>query len=183
MADLAEVFPVLADATTGAGEALISRTEGEASSGIAGSIGFAFKDASGHVVLPELDVLGRLPVTTQSVGVCKYARGLHASGSQTVGTAATAATLALTASKWYSSIDMVASCFRAGVVQLVWNDNGSESIVADAIVGPGQFTVNVAIDCLRFQAGATGTQELLVKFTPTDKVSDFRATVAALEEA
>ena len=66
MADVNEIFYILADSSTGAGEAAISRIEGEAAAGIAGLIGFAFKDSSGNVVLPQLDSQGRLPVTEEA---------------------------------------------------------------------------------------------------------------------
>ena len=58
----AEVFNIIKDSATGAGEALISRIEGEAAAAQEGLIGFSFKDSSGNVVLPTLTPAGAISV-------------------------------------------------------------------------------------------------------------------------
>lgn len=176
MADLRESFPTLENVLTSEGVALGARAEGDAAAGIQGSIGFAFKDSSGNVVLPQLNSQGQIQVTSELAGNGKRARGTVA-GS---GTQVTVATLALVAGKKYENLDFVVSCFRDAVFSIIWNDNGVESILADALVGPGQFSFHAKLEELEFTAG-TGTQQILVKALNLGALSDFRAALSIKE--
>lgn len=181
MADLKECFPSLSDSVTGEGECLTARQEGEAASGSEGSIGFSFKDSSGNVVLPQLTAAGKLPVDTEGLaGTCKSANGEVAAGSAT---AVDVATITLTASKDYHKVEALGSCFRESIFQIVHNDNAVESVVAEFLVGPGQYSFQVSMDCLDIVAGATGTQELKLKAYNLDKLSSLRGSISALEVA
>src|SRR5579864_3232904 len=66
--DLRESFPSLEDASTGAGVPLTKSVEGDAASGKVGSVGFAYKDSNGNIVLPQLNDRGQLPVTLETAG-------------------------------------------------------------------------------------------------------------------
>lgn len=178
MADLRESFPTLENVSTQAGVALGARQEGDAASSINGSIGFSFKDSLGNVVLPQLNASGQVPVTLDIAGDNLYARGENATGSAT---AVTIATITLTASAVYQAPEMVCSSFRDALFQLIWNNNGAESVLADALVGPGCLSFSVALEKLEFTAGATGTQQLLVKALNQNALSALRATVAVKE--
>lgn len=176
MADLRESFPTLEDVSSQEGKALGARTEGQAAAAIVGSIGFAFKDASGNVVLPQLNAQGQIQVTSELAGNGKKARGT-AVGS---GTSVTVATLALVAGKKYENLDFIVSCFRDAVYEIIWNDNGAETILADALVGPGQFSFHGKMEEMEFTAG-TGTQQILVKAKNLGALSDFRAALSIKE--
>jgi len=183
MADTREIFGTLEDLTTNSGANLAKRVEGNASSGINGSIGFAFKDSSGNVILPQLTGAGQVPVSLSAPGVKKHVRGEDAAGSATV---VTVATLALTATKVYADLNFIVSCRRAALFQIIWNDAGAETVLADAIVDAGQYSFHAFMNDVMFTAGATGTQQLLVKANNLDgasKVSALRATVDILELA
>lgn len=183
MSDVREVFPGLVDDVTGAGVAAVARVQGDAPSGKTGSIGFAFRDSAGNLVLPQLDSSGKLPISADAPGTCVTQRAIQLSTAMTVGTAGTALTLTLDPSSMYARVNLTASCFRNGLVQVVQKDDTTETILLDAVIGSGAFTVNCFHECLEFATGATGAQELLVKYTPNDKASDFRTTVSLLKKA
>jgi hypothetical protein len=175
---LRESFPTLENASTQAGEALAARQEGQVAASQNGAIGFSFKDVDGNVILPQLNSRGQVPVTSDISGDNLYARGSNAAGSATV---VTIATIALVTSKKYQGIELVANCHRDAVFQVVHNDNGSETILVDAFCGPGSLSVNVNLEKIEFTAGASGTQQLLVKAFNINALSTLSATVATLQ--
>lgn len=183
MADLRESFPILEDDGTGAGEAPISRVEGEAAAAKEGLIGFSFKDSSGNVVLPQLDSQGRVVVTDLSAeeeGTCISGNGLLA-GSTSEGTVVE---LSLTASKVYNRVDFIASCFRDTIWRVVYVDdpNGTpaETELSSFVTGPGQFSLAHKMDCLEFTAPSTDPVLRLVAKN-LNSTSDMRGTLAVLE--
>jgi len=188
MADVNEVFNIIADSTTGAGEAAISRIEGEAGAGIAGLIGFAFKDSSGNVVLPSLDASGRLP-TTSVAGTCRVAHGELAAGSAAFAKV-TGAEITLTAAKVYTQISATVSCLRSSIFEIVHIDDegvtDTEVVLEEMIVGPGQFTFQTDLKCQEIDTtGGTGAIVLTIRAknfgsTPS-ALSSLRATIACLE--
>ena len=181
MADILQVFNTLADEITGEGEALASRIEGEAAAGQNGSIGFSFKDSGGNVVLPTLTADGKLPVDTESVsGTCKSAHGELAAGANTL-TDITNAVVTVTAGSSLSKISAVVCCLRASLFQIIQDDNGTETVLAEAIVGPGQYTLKLDPHCLIATAGGTGTQEIKIKGMNFAVQSSLRGTVSLLE--
>jgi len=192
MADVNEIFYILADSSTGAGEAAISRIEGEAAAGIAGLIGFAFKDSSGNVVLPQLDSQGRLPVTEEAAaGDCFNNHGELAAGSATIAKV-TGAEIALTAAKVYHKISATGCCLRTSLFEVTHIDDegvtDTETILEEFIVGAGQFSFQTSLDCLELDTtGGTGTIVLTLRaknFNGTpNALSSLRGTLAALERA
>ena len=202
MADLRESFPVTENTSTGAGVALGSVVEGNAGAAINGSIGFSFKDGSGNVKLapikvagaapgdaiptlgfrdstgnliaPQLNSSGQLPVTFDVAADNKTGRGLLTGTA----TAATVASITLVASKTYQNIEVSVACFRDTVFQLIKSDNAVETVLADILVGSGQYTAFLGFENLEFTSGATGTQLLIVKGANLTALSDMRATIA-----
>jgi hypothetical protein len=190
MSAVREVFNILADSTSGEGEPAISRIEGEVAAGIAGLIGFAFKDSSGNVVLPQLDSQGRLPITSDAVaGDCFNNHGELAAGSATLAKV-TGAEITLTAGKEYHKISATGSCLRTSLFEIVHIDDegvtDTETVLEEFIVGPGQFTFQTDLDCLELDTtGGTGTIVLTLRAknfanTPT-ALSSLRGTITALE--
>lgn len=188
MADVNEVFNILADSATGSGEAAISRIEGEASASIAGLIGFSFKDSSGNVVLPQLDPSGRLPVT-DIAGICHNAHGELAVGSATLAKV-TGAEITLDAAKTYTHISATGTCLRSSLFEVVHIDDegvgDTETVLEEFIVGPGQFSFQTDLKCLDLDTtGGTGTIVLTLRaknFTGTPSaLSSLRGTLSAIE--
>jgi len=178
MAHERESFPTLADGS-GVGAVLAQRVEGDSSAAKNGAIGFAFKDSSGNVILPQLNSLGQLPVTLDATTTADnlYATGLHA-GSTSL---QILATITLTASAKYTDIEMLVSSFQDSEFTVVWNNNGTPTTLMQALVGSGQYTFKdkMSID---FTAGATGTQELLLKAkNMRNPVSQLTGTITVKE--
>ncbi len=206
MADVRESFTTLEGASQ-EGLALRAVQEGDAVAAINGSLAFGFKDSSGNAIAPalnasnELPVVGPLtdtelrasavpvsgpltdtqlraspvPVTFGSVnGNGKKARGTIAGNASMT----TVASLSLTASKVYDGLDFIVSCFRNARFQVILSDNAVETVIADAICGPGQFSVHAAMKEAEISTGATGTQLLLIKGLNTDALSDMYAAMS-----
>lgn len=178
MAELRESFPTLENVATQEGVAFGARVEGNAAAGVQGAIGFSFKDAAGNVVLPTLDAAGRLPIALDAAGNGKRARGQNSSGSASQ---VTIATMTLVANKRYENIHVLVSCYRDATYQLIWNNNGTEEVLADLRVGPGHFTTSIDLGDMEIQAGATGTQQFLLKAINENALSALSGTVSCKE--
>jgi hypothetical protein len=182
--DLREIFPILENAD-GSGAGLTKVVEGDAASIVSGAAPvLAFKDNSGNLVFPQLDPSGRLPVTSAGAGTLIRARGQLDAGNATSGVIlVTSAQISLTAGKSYVGQSLVVSCFRETHAQLIWNDNGSDNILEDVILGPGQYTMQVALPGDSFLAGS-GTQTLEVRARNTGaQGSAIRASLVVTEMA
>jgi len=181
MSDLKESFAILEDDVTGAGEAAISRVEGEAGAGKAGLIGFSFKDSSGNVVLPALTAAGKLPVDIVAVaGTILRGKGLLDSGSVSAGADNDVVTIVLTVSEVYNMADYMSSCSRDCTWTLVHDDNGTEEVLESWYTGAGQYTYSEEPKNLQITAGATGTQELILRGNPR-KASDLHGRVSIVD--
>ena len=187
MADVREVFNILADSSTGAGEAAIARVEGEAAAGINGLIGFSFKSSTGNVILPQLTSTGAIVVQTEGqAGTALNSRGLL------TGTATLAAVtdLTLTGTKVYGRISAVVCCLREALFQIVHIDDSAgtpvETILEEMIVGAGQYSFQASLPDLELDTtGGTGVilLELRAKnFTGAPSaLSDLRGTISCIE--
>lgn len=179
--DVRETFPITEDATTGAGLNPTSRVEGDAAAAMKGLIGFAFKDSSGNVILPQLTSEGKLPVDFASAGVPKSAQcGTAVAGSLTQ---VLVCEVALTISKTYGKISARGACFREAIFQLIQLNDVTSTVLDEFIVGPGQFSYEIQMGALEILTGGTGTQKLQLKAKNLDKASDFRGSLSALEYA
>lgn len=179
MADLEEVFKTLVDDATGAGEAPVSRVEGEAAAGKEGSIGFSFKDSSGNVILPALTAAGKIPVDAESVAGTVIRDNATVAG--TSGVAADVVTLTLVANEIYNMADYIGASSRIAKWEIVQNDNGSETTLDVFITGPGQFSFSENPKNLSVTAGATGTQELILRGTALFKGTDLHGRMSIID--
>jgi hypothetical protein len=180
MADLEEVFKILKDDGTGAGEAPVSRVEGEAGAAKEGLIGFSFKDSSGNVVLPALTASGKIPVDSEAAAGTIIRDVSTASG--TGGVATDVVTLTLTTSEEYNMADYMGASSRIAKWEIVLDDNGSESVLDTFITGPGQFTFSEEPKNLEFTAGATGTQQLILRGTALFATTDLHGRVSIIDK-
>jgi len=180
MADPREVFPTLEDPTTGEGETLAPLQSGESPSSKNGSIGFAFRDSTGNVILPQLNSEGAVPVSSDP-GTTSRERGAVASGAQTVGVRSLIAEATLTLGEVYTKMNALCSCRRDALFELVHVDDvgvgDTETILLDGIAGAGQYTVPLGLLIDVFNTtGGTGTQKFILYGTPLQKESDMRGS-------
>jgi hypothetical protein len=182
MADLREVFPILENAD-GSGSSVTKVVEYDAASSVSGAVpALIAKNNSGDLVFLTLDPSGRLPVTSEGSGTTIRARGELLAGNATSGmVTVTGAVLNLTLDEAYSEISFVVSCFRETHAQLVFNNNGTETIMTDVILGPGQYTFESDLPRDKIIAGSSGTQELKVVARNIDRASAIRASIGAVQ--
>lgn len=136
-----------------------------------------FRNSTGNLVAPQLNASGQLPVTFAAAGNGKKARGTIAGNASLT----TVASLTLAVSKTYDNLDFIVSCFRDSVFQVILSDNGVETIIADALCGPGAFSFHGALKEAEIVSGATGTQLLLIKGQNLNALSDMRAALSVNE--
>lgn len=176
MAEPRETFPVLQD-VAGGGVALTKVNEGDTSVGINGAPVFAFRDAAGNETQPQLDAMGRLPVTTEPISSQPRAAATvgGASGMTLV------ASIPVTANKSVAEFQAQVSCRRDAYAELRYEDAGPSSVVlSQAILGPGQYTSELGIDQDAFAVPASaGSPVLAVYMKNYDTLSDLHAAVRA----
>lgn len=181
MADPIPLFHILDDGNS-SGAAPNQIITGDAPGTKKGLLAFAFRDSAGNVVLPQLTSDGKVPISPTSPGTCKRARGEDLAGGVGSGNAVDVATLNLVTSKFYAQFSFRVSSRQDSLFQLIWNNNGVETVLTDAVTGAGQYTVDSSENsCLEFQAGATGTQQLILRAYNFQKASALRGDFACLE--
>lgn len=150
--------------------------EGDAAAGKEGLVAFAFKDSTGDLVLPQLTAGGQIAVSFTE-GLCyKSPAGELAAGSATLA-AVTNAEITLSTSTSYGGIGFILSSRRDSLFQIIWQDDATDTVLAEFIVGPGQYTINGELHCLKITTGASGTQKLKVKAKNFEALSSLRATI------
>lgn len=132
---------------------------------------------TGNASLASIDakLTNPLPVSFATVtGDGKRVRGTVAGNASLT----TVASLTLTASKIYENIDFIVSCFRDARFQVILSDNAVETIIADALCGPGAFSFHATLREIEVTTGATGPQLLLIKGINLNALSDMYAAVS-----
>lgn len=150
--------------------------EGDASAGKEGLVAFAFKDSTGDLVLPQLSAAGQIPVSFIDNACLKSPAGELAAGSASLA-AVTNAEITLAVSTDYKEIGFVVSSRRDSLFQIIQQDDATDTVLAEMIVGAGQYTVIGELHCLKITTGATGTQKLKVKAKNFEALSSLRATI------
>lgn len=180
MPDIRESFPILETSAQVGAPITQVIPDTTAASAVISTMGTpVFKSSSGILTFPQLTSTGAIAVDTQAnAGIQKYIRGVNTPGSLTE---VAIATLTLSVNKIYDDISFLVSCRRGTYFRLAWNDNASITTLADSIVDSGQYTFFAPVLGIKFTAGATGTQQLIIYGTNLDKVSDMRATITAIE--
>lgn len=150
--------------------------EGDASAGKEGLVAFAFKDSTGDLVLPQLTAVGQIPVSFTEGACLKSPKGELAAGSSTLALV-TGAEITLANSTAYRGISFIVSSRRDALFQIIWENNGVDTVLAEAIVGPGQYTVSEQIHCLHQTTGGTGTQKFKLFAKNFEALSSLRGTI------
>ena len=186
MADERELFSVLANSSDGAGLGLAAKIDGNAK-GAGGAndneIGVLPCEDSGGMLrhIPLNDAGDAVQVDSGAAGTCMSATGKV---TPTVGVDIDVAVITLTADKVYTDICFSGSNTRTTEIRLVQDNNGTETTIAQFLVGPGQYSYQEACGCLEITAGSTGVQELKVVGNQLgNPASDIRGNVQCLEKA
>lgn len=155
MADQQELFNTLADAS-GDGAAPLASSAGDAG-GAQGSQAYAYRDSSGNVIQPQLDAMGKIPVTLGSAGakISGHATVTPADSNDT-----DVVTLTLAASTTYVISMASGSSTKSVLWKIEQTDDAATSDAHKFITGPGAFTQTDCCECIEITTGATGTQEL-----------------------
>lgn len=178
--NLREVFPILEDSVSGFGVAPTRVQFGDTPVGVNGMMVLAFQDVSGNLVLPQLNSSGQLPVTSSAM-VENYllGQGEIADGTTSGFTVVPNTTLVLTSGKSYTDIAFQVSCSRSARAQLIYNDNGTLTVLGEVLVGAGQYTYTQALPSFGLIADVSGPQELFVQAFNEDRASPIRCTIGA----
>jgi len=138
----------------------------------------AFQTFDGKAAIPMLDQDGNIPVSLAGSGICLRGASISQAGTDTLATL-TGGEISLTVDKAYNCVEVLVSAMSESCFQLVQNDDGVETILAEYQVGPGQYTVCCKHECMEFTAGSSGTQQLLLKGLnfSTDEASDLKGQI------
>lgn len=183
MADPREKFSTLEDASTKVGLTLTKVAEGDASAGKNYLGALTAKDISGNLRFPLVDAQNRLSVVTDSGNeACLSSKGELAAGSATL-VDVTGSPITLVPDLVYEEIGFIFSCRQDALFQIVQTDDVTDTVLAEIVIGAGQYTVAGQLHCLSFTAGSTGTQELKVVAKNFDALplSSLRATLTVSE--
>lgn len=136
------------------------RSVGDADSD--GVPGFSYKDNSGNLIRPTLNADGTLPVS--------FASGTSSSNSAGVTIAALnteqdVVSIAVAVNDVVSANMAMGGSFQPMLWILYHNDNASLNELARFVTGPGDFQHSTELDNISFTAGATGTQQLVLRAT------------------
>lgn len=189
--DLRESFPSLEDRATGAGVTLAASIEGQSSAGQQGAIGFAFKDAAGNVVLPQLDNEGRVPVTLSGQGTrlrnygSKAGALLSATGAF-YGNQQLVTSIDLTANTDIGDFGGKVNCRRAAYFELRYEDNGASVVLDSSLVDAGQYTAPLGAgpqeDTFHVPASAVAPKiSIYAGNLDNGKLSDLRGMLTVLQ--
>ncbi len=188
--DLRESFPTTEDAITGEGVPLTKSLEGDVASGKIGSVGFAFKNASGNLTLPQLDVQGRLPISSEIQGTRLRAKGTTA-GSILNGSGSSYTNMTVVLSipitnsvtgRMVGDMKGAVSCRRASLFQMVYQDTLNEVVLTEAILDSGQYTHPIGIDGDEFDIPASASSPaFIIRAGNFDKASDLHASLKVVQ--
>lgn len=184
MADPKSVFNILGD--TAASDTGLSWSKVLHNDPFAGKNAgpvLTFRNAANNLRYALVDAQDRVMVNSdEGDTACLSASGELAAGSVGTLVEVTNAEILLQTAMEYEDIGFVVSCRRDSLFQIVWDDDGAETVLAEAVVGAGAYTVGQELHCLAFTSGATGTQRLIVKAKQFEGVaSSLRATITVTE--
>ena len=181
MADVRESFPTTENGS-GVGVPLSSVQEGDASAGKNAAPGLVAKDNTGDLVYLSTNAAGSLNIAISDGSVSKSSRGTVAGNTSMT----TVCSIALTAGATYHGLSWVTSCFRDAIYEIVAIDDPAgtpiETILADVLVGSGDFTDSGRLDDVSFVAGATAPV-LRLRAKNLNTTSDFRGSISIREDA
>lgn len=161
MAEVRTSYPVLEDATSGAGLALHKVAEGDLIANKNALAALVAKDPDDKFRYLSVDADGHL-ITTDVKDVAILSDKGTNGGDKTQ--FVDVVTITLSTEKTYKTIDLVCSCFRDTMFKIVQkNDTTETTLVEPFRVGSGNFSFEHLFEKITFVTGATGDQELILK--------------------
>ena len=136
------------------------REEGDAATGVLAIPALGFKDTSGQFAYGNLDVAGRILVSTAAAGTPKYDSDYVDPAA--LNTEYEVAVITLTVDKAYTMSQFGGSCLQEALFRLVWDNNGSPTEMGRFVVAEGDVAHEQDLTGISFTAGSTGTQKLQV---------------------
>lgn len=182
MTDLRTSFAVLEDSGTQGGLPLHKVLEGDAYAGKNAAPVLTAKSGSNLVYLKVNPTTGALLTDSAGAIVAKMSSpaGELAAGAAAF-TAVTNAEIVLTVDTVYRDLSIICSCQRDAIFQLIQQDDTTDTVIAEFIVGSGEYTQVAVIPEGEITAGSTGVQKLKVKAKNFNAQSSLRATIFAAE--
>jgi len=183
MADPRANFPVLEDASTGAGLPLHKVLQGDPLASKNALAALGFKNAGNNLRYPLVDENDILFVRN-ALG---YTANLSEKGELAAGSIGsivdvTGASLTLQNSKVINGVSVIVSCRRGALFQIVWDDDGVESVLGEVVLDAGQYSFSDVFPSIEFTTGATGDQFLKLKAKNFEApASSLRGTISAVE--
>lgn len=164
------------------GSAPTQAKQGDTPTNYQGIMALGWKDSAGNLVLPALTTSGRIPVDTEGViGTFLRASAQTAVSGSTVSFQSITA-ITLTNSVVYSEYSMLVGCRRGGIFQVVWGNNGVNTILGETILDAGMYTMFYKSSD-QFTSGATGGQSLTLQGKNYDIASDMHGALTVIAGA
>ena len=180
MADISEVFNTIVDGSD-EGKALSEAVEGQAAAGKVGSVGVAFKDSAGNLILPQLTVGGAILVDSGGGGT-RLSSTAKVIGSTTE---KIVTELTLAQNTTYLEVEYVGACLQTTLWRVVFiaDEGGTpvETEIAHFITGSGQFSFTSDLDIAPYLSSGVGVQKLQILAENDKKASDLRGTLCVTE--
>lgn len=181
MSDLRQSFPILEDQSSSGGSAPARTIVGDSAAGKVGMTVFPFMDSNGNIVMVQLTPDSRVPVSSEPIGTRLRNRGI-VTNAPTSGMT-TVATIPLVAGKNYLDQKALVACRRGCLVQVVFNNNGSKTVLDEFILDSGQYTFLMDGTGDEFNASGTVGQSLDVQAQTLTVASDVHATIWVTQQA
>jgi hypothetical protein len=180
MADVRTNFPVLEDPSTQAGLPLHKVLEGDSSTGKNALASMVAADAAGNLKYMRVNQNNELVVSTESS--ISYALLSDSGSNAGSATYVDLVTIALQNDLVYRELEAIVSCFRDAVFQVVFIDDATETLLVPGIrAGAGDYNGPLSFKTLEFVAGATGTQQLVIRGKNINATSTLDAALTIKE--
>ena len=181
--DPRESFATLEDSSSGAGLPLHRVLAGNTSAAKNALAALVGVDPSGNLQYLALNASNQLIADTESGNfVCLSDQGEVADGNAAL---TLVATITLQQLKIYDQISWVVSSRRATLFQIVQIDDAAitavETILAEIIVGAGDYTDSNEMACLTFTGGAVGDIEIELRAKNFGTLSSMRGSIGVRE--
>lgn len=181
MAETREVFTIVENDSTAAGEKLPARQDG-VTAATGNNIGaLVFKDNSGNDVKVQLAASGAVPVAVEPSGTAESASAVVTIAA--LSTEQDVAVIPLNVNEVIQCSYAMGSMSQPCVWVLYHDDNSTLNELARFFTGPGDFTHSTGLPNIGFTAGSTGTQRLVLRATQLrGALTDANGTISLMNK-
>lgn len=172
MADVRPSYPNLEDGSN-VGAALAKALAGDTSTAKNAQGALVAIDGASQFQYLKVNGSGELVVSSGGVDVANLSDAQEHVGSATF---VDVAVVTLNTDHVYQNIGFVTQCFRDSLFKIVWNDDGTPTVLAYLPNNDSDVVPN-----LSFTSGSTGTQELKIQALNQNVLSELRGTLTVDE--